>query len=138
MRYGENPHQESALYSSQKNLDIKLAIELIRQSNGIPVIAHPGERTYSILAPTKGRNRENIPEILNELIGFGLLGLECIYPYHERVGIEDYFIKIANQFNLIVTGSRDFHGYHTHQKTEVFGSTAIDDGFLEHFKMFWE
>jgi 3',5'-nucleoside bisphosphate phosphatase len=121
----------------KKNLDIKLAIELIRQSNGVPVIAHPGERSYSILAPAKGRNKENVPEILRELIGYGLLGLECIYPYHERAGIVDYFKDVANEFNLIVTGSRDFHGYHTHQKTNLLGSTAMDDSFLEQFKKVW-
>ena len=121
----------------KKNLDIKSAIELIRKSNGVPVIAHPGERTYSLLAPEKGRNKENVPEMLQELIGYGLLGLECIYAFHARAGITDYFIDLANQYNLIVTGSRDFHGYHTHQKTDILGSTAMDDSFLEKFKTVW-
>ncbi len=121
----------------KKNLDIQSAIQLIRQSNGVPVIAHPGERSYSLLAPAKGRNKEDVPEMLQELIDFGLLGLECIYPFHERAGITDYFIDLANQYNLIVTGSRDFHGYHTHQKTDILGSTAMDDSFLERFKKVW-
>lgn len=121
----------------KKNLDIKTAIELIRQSNGVPVIAHPGERSYSLLAPAKGRNKEDVPEMVRELIGYGLLGLECIYPFHERSGTTDYFIDLANEFNLIVTGSRDFHGYHTHQKTNILGSTAMDDSFLERFKKVW-
>jgi 3',5'-nucleoside bisphosphate phosphatase len=121
----------------KKNLDIKTAIELIRQSNGIPVIAHPGERSYSLLAPAKGRNKEDVPGMVRELIDYGLLGLECIYPFHERTGTTDYFINLANEFNLIVTGSRDFHGYHTHQKTKILGSTVMDDSFLERFKKVW-
>ncbi len=121
----------------KKNLTIQSAIELIRRSNGVPVIAHPGERSYSLLAPSKGRNKEDVPEMLDELTDYGLLGLECIYPFHERAGITDYFIDLANQYDLIVTGSRDFHGYHTHQKTDILGSTAMDDSFLEKFKKVW-
>ena len=121
----------------KKNLDIQSAIELIRQSNGVPVIAHPGERTYSLLAPAKGRNKDDVPEMIQELINYGLLGLECIYPFHERVGIKDYFIGLANKYNLIITGSRDFHGYHTHQTTNILGSTVMGDSFLDEFKRVW-
>jgi predicted metal-dependent phosphoesterase TrpH len=121
----------------KKNLDIETAISLIRKCNGVPVIAHPGERSYSLLNSAKGKSKEDVPEMLKELVGFGLLGLECIYPYHERSGTADYFIELSNQFDLIVTGSRDFHGFHTHQKTNILGSTEMNDEFLYKFKKVW-
>ena len=68
----------------------------------------------------------------------GLLGLECHYPYQERMGTVQYFIELANKFDLIITGSRDFHGFYNHQKTNVFGTTEIEPVFLEQFQAVWE
>jgi len=121
----------------RENLDVNTAIKLIRKSNGIPVMAHPGERSYSLICPEKGRAKENAPILLEELKEMGLLGLECHYPYHERMGTVQYFVELANKFELIVTGSRDFHGFYNHQKTNVFGTTPIEPLFHEQFQTVW-
>ena len=122
----------------RENLDAATAISLIRKSNGVPVMAHPGERSYSLICPEKGRKKENAPKLLEELTEMGLLGLECHYPYQERMGTVQYFIELANRFGLIITGSRDFHGVYNHQKTSVLGTTEIEPVFLEQFQAVWE
>jgi len=121
----------------RENLDAPIAIAMVRESGGVPVLAHPGERSYSLVCPEKGRQPENAPVLLEELKEMGLLGLECHYPYHERVGSVDYFVGLANSFNLIVTGSRDFHGFYSHQKASIFGTTKMEPVFLEQFQKVW-
>ena len=101
------------------------------------VLAHPGERTYSIFSPEKGREKSGVAEILEELCSYGLLGLECIYPYHERVGSVDYFLKMADKMGLIATGSRDFHGFYYNQKKSILGIANMDDTFYEKFQQAW-
>jgi predicted metal-dependent phosphoesterase TrpH len=119
------------------NLDALTAIDMVRESGGVPVLAHPGERSYSLICPEKGRQPENAPVLLEELKEMGLLGLECHYPYHERMGTVDYFVDLATSFDLIVTGSRDFHGFNSHQKVNIFGTTKMEPVFLEQFQEVW-
>ena len=121
----------------RENLDAQTAISMVRESGGVPVLAHPGERSYSLICPEKDRQPENAPVLLEELKDMGLLGLECHYPYHERMGTVDYFIDLATSFDLIVTGSRDFHGFYSHQKVNIFGTTKMEPVFLEQFQEFW-
>ena len=52
----------------KKNLAAKEAIHLIRQSGGVPVVAHPGERQYSLYNPAKGRDFKDVPDMVDELI----------------------------------------------------------------------
>jgi len=121
----------------RENLDAATAISLIRKSKGVPVMAHPGERSYSLICPEKGRNKENAPALLEELKEMGLLGLECHYPYHERMGTVKYFVELAKKFDLIITGSRDFHGFYNHQQINVFGTTKMEPVFHEQFQNVW-
>ena len=83
----------------------------------------------------KDHYETRLTELLTEM---GLLGLECHYPYQERRGTVQYFIELANKFGLIITGSRDFHGFYNHQKANVFGTTEIEPVFLEQFQAVWE
>ena len=121
----------------RENLDAQTAISLVRESKGVPVMAHPGERSYSLICPEKGRLPENAPVLLEELNKMGLLGLECYYPYHERMGTVSYFINLAENLDLIVTGSRDFHGFNSHQKVNIFGTTKMEPEFFERFQAVW-
>ena len=121
----------------RENLDAATAISLIRKSKGVPVMAHPGERSYSLICPEKGRYKENAPILLEELKEMGLLGLECHYPYQERMGTVKYFLELAKKFDLIITGSRDFHGFYNHQQMNVFGTTKMEPVFHEQFQTVW-
>jgi hypothetical protein len=110
---------------------------LIRKCGGIPVLAHPGERTYSLYHPDKGRDYAEIPAQLEELMSFGLLGLECLYPYHEKINKVEFYTNLANKMGLIVTGSRDFHGFSSYQKPSLLGTTPLNDEFFDRFKEAW-
>jgi len=121
----------------RKNLEIKDALRLIRECKGVPVLAHPGERSYSLHNPARGRSYEDVPNMVEELKSFGLLGMECVYPYHERTGKVEYYKNLSRRFGLIITGSRDFHGSATYQSEHLLGATKMDTQFLEQFKEVW-
>lgn len=119
------------------NIAIETAIDLIRKSRGVPVLAHPGERQYSLHNPQKGRNYDDIPEMVEDLKSLGLMGLECVYPYHEKIGKVGYWLDLARRYDLIATGSRDFHGYNTYQRNHLLGSTQMEPHFLDRFQEVW-
>ena len=121
----------------KENLQVAEAIQMVRQSRGVPVVAHPGERTYSLCNPDKGRSYEDVPEKVEELMAMGLLGLECVYPYHERIGKVEFYQSLTERYGLIATGSRDFHGFTTYQQPQLLGTTAMDDSFLKRFEEVW-
>ena len=121
----------------RNNIEVEDACRMIRECKGVPVLAHPGERSYSLANPAKGRSYEDVPEMVKELKSFGLLGMECVYPYHERTGKVDYYKGLSRQFGLIITGSRDFHGSSTYQSEHLLGATKMDTQFLGQFKEVW-
>lgn len=71
------------------------AIKLIRDSGGIPVLAHP----YII-------KRD---ELIPQFVEFGLMGLEVYYPEHTQSMI-NFYLSLAKEYNLLVTGGSDCHG----------------------------
>ena len=121
----------------RKNLEIEKVCRLIRACKGVPVLAHPGERSYSLANPSKGRPYKDVPDMVKELKSFGLLGMECVYPYHERTGKVEYYKSLSREFDLIITGSRDFHGSSTYQSEHLLGATKMDTRFLKQFKEVW-
>lgn len=89
------------LYLKIKNnkFSVKKAIHLIKQANGVPVLAH--------LDRLGGKKR--IKQIISEkLIPLGLKGLESRYPTYSDE-FSNWVNKIANEFNLITTNGSDFH-----------------------------
>ena len=75
--------------------------------------------------------------MIEELMTMGLLGLECVYPHHEKSGKVVFFQDLARRYGLIETGSRDFHGQVNNQNRNVLGSTKMDAVFLERFQEVW-
>ena len=76
------------------------AIKIISRHGGIPVLAHPKDYFLSI---------KGMEGLVEELISFGLKGLECIYTTHSASETEQ-FKKIASRHDLLITGGTDFHG----------------------------
>jgi predicted metal-dependent phosphoesterase TrpH len=70
------------------------AIEVVRASGGVPVLAHPG------------RLREE--RIIDELAERGLVGLEVFYPTHTVHQTAAFRAKAA-RFGLVMTAGSDFH-----------------------------
>ncbi|MCB0722719.1 MAG: PHP domain-containing protein [Ignavibacteriae bacterium] len=73
----------------------KEAIQLISSIGGLSFVAHPGKMVRG--------------EMLDELLKYGLDGVEVIHPSHGREDIE-YFSTIASDNFLLVSGGSDFHG----------------------------
>lgn len=88
-------------YVGRPRLAPEEAIQLARQSGGVPIVAHPH---------TLGINRAHeMAELLTRLIPAGLVGLEAFcagYRRHEREGYAD----LARRFGLVPAGGSDFHG----------------------------
>lgn len=75
-------------------------MEMIRLAGGVAVLAHPFTLTGG---------REVLRKIVKELAESGLQGLEVYYPRHTSKMIK-FYIKLAKEFNLVLTGGTDYHG----------------------------
>ena len=95
----------------------KEAIKFIKDSGGVPVLAHP----YSL------RN----DELILEFVKVGLMGLEVYYPEHSQ-GMVNFYADLAKKNNLLITGGSDCHGK---AKPEVrIGSIKIPYELVERLK----
>lgn len=81
-------------YVPHYKLTPKQAIELIKKSGGIPVLAHPG---------LIGND-----DIVLDIIDSGICGLEVYHPKHTEEQIQKY-LAMANHYRLTITGGSDFH-----------------------------
>lgn len=88
-------------YVEKRKMSPDRAIRLIAEAGGLPVLAHP----YS-LDSLAGRDLEATVE---ELITYGLAGIEVYYPRHTEPQVSTY-LSLAQKLQLVVTGGTDFHG----------------------------
>lgn len=76
------------------------AVSLILEAGGIPVLAHPILYRFS---------DANLDKLVAELKEVGLMGIEAVYstyaPSEER-----YVKRLADKYDLLITGGSDFHG----------------------------
>ena len=47
--------------------------------------------------------------LLKEMINCGLMGIEVYHSSHTKEEIE-YYLEIANKYNLLISGGSDYHG----------------------------
>lgn len=87
------------------------AVELIKSSGGIAVLAHPGLIKNQTL--------------IGKLIDTGIEGLEAYYPQHTRQQTADY-VKLAAEKKLLVTGGSDYHGPGSSESRAQLGAAGID------------
>ena len=78
-------------------------INAIHNAGGVAVLAHPA-CCWAI----------NLDKFVKKLVSFGLDGLEVFYPYKRHRGIIKFnsaenVKKIAQKYNLIMTGGTDLH-----------------------------
>ena len=79
----------------------KEAIAMIRQAQGIPVLAHPF--TLGLGSAYALRNQ------LQDLKKLGLAGIEVYYSEHTPEQ-EALYLKLARELDMLITGGSDFHG----------------------------
>ncbi|MDQ7843614.1 MAG: PHP domain-containing protein [Armatimonadota bacterium] len=82
-------------YVERMKLSPQEAVAIILRAGGIPVLAHPGWGVRD--------------EMIAELAGAGLEGLEVYYPDHTPAMVAHY-LDVAARHRLLVTGGTDFHG----------------------------
>ncbi len=111
-------------YVPKQIFSTETAISLIKDSDGIPVLAHPG----SLKIINDGKFRW----FLEFLIDCGLKGIEA-YCLGQSESETCRYLSFADQYDLIITGGTDFHGSH---KPDIklgsgFGNLRVPDSCLE-------
>jgi predicted metal-dependent phosphoesterase TrpH len=79
----------------RKRLTPVEAVQIIRRARGVPVLAHPG---------LAGKD-----ELIPELVGAGLLGIETYYAEHSGEQTRAY-AELCARLGLVATGGSDYHG----------------------------
>lgn len=99
-------------YVRRRLLNLREAIDLIREAGGVPVMAHPGLTRRD--------------ELIEYLVRLGIRGLEVYYPRHDFVDISRYR-KLCARFDLFATGGSDFHGIGKDEFPPGCSSTPIEE-----------
>ena len=110
-------------YVEKMQLTPAAAIDLIIKARGIPVLAHP----FIINNQGKPFGRKEIAE----LVQVGLQGIEVYHSKHDRQ-TTTYYLNIARELGLLVTGGSDFHGLI--KPNVAMGSVRIDNELVERLK----
>ncbi len=93
--------QGGRVFVDKEQLTAKQAIQMVRDSGGLPVLAHPSQ--------LKKENNAQIENAIKELIDYGLAGVEVIHSDHDPALI-DFLSSLAERHKLLKTGGSDFHG----------------------------
>jgi len=80
--------------------DARTCVETIKDAGGKVSLAHP----YQLKM-----NNSQLETLVRELVGYGLDAIECYYPRHTSEQT-DFYLELASQYGLHVTGGSDFHG----------------------------
>lgn len=104
-------------YFDKERLSPRQALEMIQQSGGVSVLAHPIQ--------LRALNDGELERIVKDLVDLGLQGLEIIHSDHGASHVEKY-TKLADRYGLIKTGGSDFHG---------LNKKDIQLGFANHRKI---
>jgi len=108
------------IYVDYPKKNFSMIIDIILKRNGFPVLAHPG------ILPL-----EKFTSLFPKILKQGLKGLEVFYSRH-TVAQTKYFLRIAKEYNLIITGGSDFHG---EIKPDIkLGSAGLSEDYFKIFK----
>lgn len=102
--------RDGPAYVEREKLTPVETVELILQSKGLPVLAHPMTL--------------NKPEsMVIELKAAGLVGVEAYYDGHAAEDVES-MVSLAKRHNLIATGGSDYHGQDESNETMIGGANV--------------
>jgi len=111
--YSKYIHRASPVYVERKTVSPFDAVEVIYDSGGIPVIAHP----YDIDIAEK---------LIKDLMNCGLRGIEAYHRKHSPAIVE-YFSSMAENLGLIVTGGSDFHAPNIMNGQIILGKNFVPE-----------
>jgi predicted metal-dependent phosphoesterase TrpH len=112
-------------YTAKQGLDLERAIHLIKDSGGIPILAHPMS-----LYVSWGK----LPDLLKNFKEKGIEGIEAWHP-STKVRSCKRLEELARSLDLHVTAGSDFHGeLRLDRKLGITaGHKKIDESFLSLF-----
>ncbi len=102
-------------YVPHYRLEVEEIIGLIQRAGGIPVLAHP--------------KLVGDDELVREIIPKGIRGIEVFYPRHDEEDVRRY-TAMAEEYQLLITGGSDFHGYPTRWPDQL-GVFTVEDKWAE-------
>jgi predicted metal-dependent phosphoesterase TrpH len=111
------------LYVPKTGLEFERAVAVIRESGGIPVLAHPMS-----LYVAWGR----LPDLIQALKARGLMGLEAWHPTAKARSCRR-LEELGRQLGLYITEGSDFHGFIRPERTLGCSGAGrtIEDAVLE-------
>jgi predicted metal-dependent phosphoesterase TrpH len=114
--------KDRPFYVAKQGLDLERAIRMIKESGGIPVVAHPMS-----LYVSWGR----LPDLIKSFQEKGIEGIEAWHPA-TKVRSCKRLEELARSLGLYVTAGSDFHGeLRLDRKLGITaGKQKIDDSFL--------
>jgi hypothetical protein len=86
------------------------AIKLIKEADGISILAHPGLIENS--------------RVIRQIVNMGIDGLEVYYPEHTRAQMAE-FTRICHENNFLLTGGSDYHGLESTDSKGNLGCTGV-------------
>ncbi len=115
--------QGGQAYFPKDELPLKEGIELLHEAGAVTSVAHPG---------LLKRSAEDLEVSMKEWRGWGLDGIEAVYPNYNAQQVA-YFDRAATKYGFLKTGGSDFHGENKpHIRIGVgTGALKVPDEFLE-------
>ncbi len=90
--------RDGPAYVEREKMTPAEAVQTIVRMGGIPCIAHP-------------RDLDNLDDMLAELKGAGMLGMEVYYKDYAPAEVEQ-LRQLAEKHDLLPLGGSDYHGLH--------------------------
>jgi len=88
-------------YAPRERLTPKMAMTIIKDAGGVPVLAHP---------TLYGLNQRGMEQLVQKLIPDGLMGIETIYSLYD-INQETHIRGLVQKYDLIMSGGSDYHGH---------------------------
>lgn len=107
------------IFVKRKKLGYKKTVDLIINSGGIPILAHPGDI-----------HTNNVIPWLDHAISKGVKGIEILHPSNNEK-IRNILFNYCEEHDLLISGGSDFHG--SGNRLEI-GVDNIPYSYLEKIK----
>lgn len=110
-KYLVDAYNKNRKYS--RKMSYEECINLILNSGGIPVLAHPKSLEL---------DDSDLILLIEKLITCGLQGIEVYHSSHTKEERE-FYMDIANRYGLLVSGGSDYHGKSVKPEIELGSGT---------------
>jgi 3',5'-nucleoside bisphosphate phosphatase len=114
-------------YVKRDRISLNEAVSVIKNSGGIPIIAHPISLNI--------RSFDDFEYKLDEFIESGVLGIEVFSSMHTMNEVSG-FLRIANKKSILISGGSDFHGDKAKEIGVYTDGNFIPGYILDEIKMF--